>query len=103
MVDITVQELKKKLDNKENFVFIDVRETGEYAQFNLGAKLIPLGTLAEKMPELEAYKTDEIVVHCRSGMRSATAKQMMQQAGFSNVRNLIGGVLDWVDTFGPKV
>lgn len=94
-MDITVQELKQKLDKKEEFVFIDVREAYEYEEFNLGAKLIPLGNVPQSIDDLEDHKGDEIVVHCRSGARSAAAQSILQQAGFTNVRNLIGGVLAW--------
>ena len=99
MEDITVEELKSKLDNKEDFVFIDVREQHEYDMFNLNAQLIPLGELPGKLEDLEEFKDKEIVVHCRSGARSATAKAFMEQAGFTKVRNLLGGVLDWIDKF----
>ena len=96
MNDITVEELKTKLVNKDNFVFIDVREQHEYDEFNLGAELIPLGNLVDRLPGLkEKHQNDEIVVHCRSGSRSDMAKQLMVQFGFTNVRNLLGGVLDW--------
>jgi len=99
-MDIKIQELKQKLDNKETFVFIDVREEHEYQEFNLGAKLIPLGNIMATMDELEEHKEDEIVVHCRSGARSGMAKQLLSEAGFKNVRNLEGGVLAWIDTYG---
>ena len=95
MQDITVQELKQKLDNKEEFVFIDVREPHEYEEFNLGAKLIPLGNLLGALNDLEPFKDQEIVIHCRSGMRSGNAKDAMSQLGFTKVRNLLGGVLEW--------
>ena len=99
MIDITTEELKKKLDNKEDFVFIDVREPGEYEQFNLGAKLIPLGSLPGALNELEQYKDKEIVIHCRSGARSGNAKNFLAQMGYKNVRNLLGGVLRWIDLY----
>jgi len=99
-MDINVQELKTKLDNKESFVFIDVRETHEYEEFNLGATLIPLGDIANKLGDFEDAKDKEVVVHCRSGARSGMAKNLMQQAGFQNVRNLEGGVLAWISAFG---
>lgn len=99
-MDITVQELKQKLDNKEDFLFIDVREQYEYDEFNIGAKLIPLGTISGALGDLEEHKNKEVVVHCRSGARSAGAQQFMQQAGFTNVRNLTGGVLAWQSAFG---
>jgi rhodanese-related sulfurtransferase len=95
MQDITVQELKLKLDNKDEFVFIDVREPYEYEEFNLGAKLIPLGSLMGALNDLEPFRDQEIVIHCRSGMRSGNAKETLSQLGFTKVRNLLGGVLDW--------
>lgn len=100
MQDITVEELKQKLDNKEPFIFIDVREVHEYQDFNLGAKLIPLGSLPMHLPDYSDDKDAEIVVHCRSGARSGAAKEMMKAQGFTRVRNLIGGVLEWQRIFG---
>lgn len=99
-MDITVQELKQKLDNKDNFIFIDVREPHEYEAFNLGAKLIPLGSIGGALEDLEDHKSDEIVIHCRSGARSGQAQLFLQQYGFENVRNLTGGVLAWQEAFG---
>ena len=99
MKDITVEELKKKIDNEEEFVFIDVRESYEYDEFNLGAQLIPLGSLMSHLTELEQYKNEEIVIHCRSGIRSGAAKDTLVQLGFKNVRNLLGGVLDWKEKY----
>ncbi len=99
-MDIGVRELKNRLAAGEQFVFIDVREPDEYAEFNLGAQLIPLSTFAAAVGDLEAHKQDEIVLHCRSGMRSANAQKYLQQLGFENVRNLEGGVLAWLSEFG---
>lgn len=99
-MDITVKELKEKLDKGEDFVLIDVREPYEHEEFNVGGELIPLGSIPTSLEDLEAHKEDEIVVYCRSGRRSATARELMQQAGFKNVRNLEGGMLAWVETFG---
>jgi rhodanese-related sulfurtransferase len=101
MEDITVNELKKRLEAGDKFVFIDVREPYEYAEFNLGAELIPLGTVPEAASgALADHKEDEIVVHCRSGARSGQAKQFLMQMGYQNVRNLEGGVLAWQREFG---
>jgi rhodanese-related sulfurtransferase len=100
MNDITVEELKSKLDNNEQFVFIDVREPYEYEEFNLGARLIPLGSLLGALNDLEPYRNEEIIIHCRSGARSAAAKETLSQLGYSKVRNLLGGVLDWQRKFG---
>ncbi|GAB3172522.1 rhodanese-like domain-containing protein [Telluribacter humicola] len=93
MADITVQELKERLDKGEKFNFIDVREEYEYEADNLGAQLIPLGELPDHLDELEPLKDEEIVVHCRSGARSGKAQQFLEANGFNNVRNVTGGIL----------
>lgn len=100
MTDITTEELKAKLDNKEEFVFIDVREQFEFDEFNIGARLIPLGTLSGALNDLEQYKEQEIVIHCRSGARSGNAKQFLVEMGYKNVRNLLGGVVRWQQLYG---
>ncbi|MEL7117891.1 MAG: rhodanese-like domain-containing protein [Bacteroidota bacterium] len=99
-MDITVKELKDKIDKGEEFVLIDVREDYEFEEFNLDGKLIPLGNFPSVIPNLEEHKDKEIIIHCRSGRRSAMAQQMLQQAGFANVKNLEGGVLAWIEEFG---
>jgi rhodanese-related sulfurtransferase len=100
MNDITVQELKKKLENKENFVLIDVRELYEHTDFNIGGELATLSAgLMEKISELKSDQDQEIIVYCRSGNRSAMAKQLFVQAGFTNIRNLTGGILAWREAF----
>ncbi len=100
MNDITVQELKKKLENKEEFILIDVRELYEHTDFNIGGELATLQTgLMEKITELKSAPDKEIIVYCRSGNRSAMAKQLFVQAGFTNIRNLLGGILAWREAF----
>ncbi len=100
-MDITVNELKKRLEAGDKFVFIDVREPYEYAEFNLGAELIPLGNIPEAASgSLAGHKAEEIVVHCRSGARSGQAKMILMSMGYENVRNLEGGVLAWQREFG---
>ncbi|MFN3800426.1 rhodanese-like domain-containing protein [Belliella pelovolcani] len=93
MEDINVEELKQRLDNKEEFVFIDVREEWEYEEDNLGALNIPLGTLPHQLEEIEKYKNQEIVIHCRSGARSGNAKKFLETKGYSKVRNVLGGIM----------
>ena len=95
MKDISVQELKIKIDQKEDFFLLDVRQDFEHAMYNIGGKLIPLAELPSRLAEIDENKEREVVVYCRSGMRSATAKQFLLQNGFSNVKNLLGGVLSW--------
>jgi len=102
MEDITVEELYNKLQNNSNdFFFLDVREQEEFDQQNLGATLIPLGTLPIRLADLITHKNSEIVIHCRSGARSHQAKLFLQQQGFKKVRNLLGGILEYNSKFGP--
>ncbi|PRY90763.1 rhodanese-like domain-containing protein [Mongoliibacter ruber] len=93
MEDITVSELREKLQKGDEFIFIDVREEWEYEEDNLGAKNIPLGQLPYELDELEEFKDQEIVVQCRSGARSGNAKKFMETRGFTSVRNLLGGIM----------
>ncbi|ODS80296.1 MAG: NADH oxidase [Cytophagaceae bacterium SCN 52-12] len=92
-MDITVEELKERLESGEELNLIDVREEHEYEADNLGAYLIPLGELPSRLSELEELKDQEVLVHCRSGARSDRAKQFLLGQGFSNVRNVLGGIL----------
>ncbi len=92
-MDITVQDLKARLDAGEKINLIDVREPDEYAADNIGGTLIPLGELAYRVDELEDLQNEEVIVHCRSGKRSAMAQQILEESGFTNVRNMIGGML----------
>ena len=99
-MDITVQELRQKLEAGEKFVFIDVREPWENEEFNLGARLMPINSFVNSFWELDEHKEDEVVVHCRSGARSGMAQAILTAQGFKNVRNLIGGISAWEQAFG---
>ena len=94
---ITVEELKRKLDAKEDVFVLDVREPHEVPIANIGAPLIPLGQLEQRLGELAAHKDREIVVHCKSGGRSQKAALILKNAGFQQVENLAGGILVWAD------
>ncbi len=102
--DITVQELKAKLDAGEPLRIIDVREPHEWEIVHLpGAELIPLGSILERMNELDT--AEFLVMQCKSGVRSAKALNQLREAGFRKVRNLKGGVLAWareIDTSLPQ-
>ncbi len=100
---ITVEELKRKLDAKENIFVLDVREPHEYPIANLGAPLIPVGSIEGRIGELAAQKNSEVIVHCRSGARSQKAALILKQAGFTNVSNLAGGILAWADKIDPTM
>ena len=100
--EIEVTEVKQKLDRGDNFVLIDVREPHEYQICNIpGAKLIPLGEIGKRLDELD--KSADIVIHCKSGMRSARACGILKAAGFEHVRNMKGGILAWSDRVDPSV
>ena len=99
---VSVQELKRKMDAREVFQLIDVREAFEYEIARIdGATLIPLGEIAERTDELE--RDQPILVHCHSGQRSAQAVRLLQQRGFSNVYNVEGGIDAWSDYIDPSV
>jgi molybdopterin/thiamine biosynthesis adenylyltransferase/rhodanese-related sulfurtransferase/molybdopterin converting factor small subunit len=100
--DIDPVEVKAKIDRGDPFVLIDVREPHEYQICRIpNAKLIPLGDLPKRVNELNS--ADEIVAHCKSGVRSAKAVDFLKQAGFRKVRNLKGGILAWSDKVDPSV
>lgn len=92
-MDITVQELRERLEKGEKLNLIDVREPNEYAEDNIGGTLIPLGELPYRIDDLDGMQDEEVIVHCRSGARSARGQQLLEENGFNNVRNLVGGML----------
>ena len=99
---ITPAELKAKLDRKEKFVLVDVREPYEYEICSIpGSKLIPLGELPARLSELDS--ADDIVLHCKVGGRSAKALRVLQEAGFRKLNNLKGGIAGWSEEVDPSV
>ena len=100
---ITVQELKRRLDAHEDVFVLDVREPHEVQIVNIGAPLIPLGQLANRVGELTPQKGREIVVHCKSGGRSQKAALILKNAGFTHVGNLAGGILAWAEKIDPTL
>ena len=98
---ITATELKTKIDRKEKFVLVDVREPFEYDISRIpGSKLIPLGELPARLSELDS--ADDIVLHCKVGGRSAKALRILQEAGFRKLNNLQGGITAWSDEVDPS-
>lgn len=91
-MDITPEELKERKDKGESLNVVDVREQWEFDEVNIGALLVPLQALPHRLSEIEQFKDAELIVHCRSGRRSDTAKKFLEQNGFANVRNLLGGI-----------
>jgi rhodanese-related sulfurtransferase len=99
--DISVEHLKALRDDGAEFLLVDVRERREFEICNLDGELIPLGTLPERLGELE--REAHIVVYCRTGGRSAKAVELMRAAGFANAWNLTGGILAWIDRIDPSL
>jgi adenylyltransferase/sulfurtransferase len=98
---ISVEELKRRMDAGDDIFILDVREPHEYQICNLKGYLLPLGDLPKRVHELDSSR--EIVAHCRSGVRSAKAVDFLRTAGFRKVKNLAGGILAWADKIDPKM
>jgi|SRR5476651_1217990 len=101
MKEVSVQELKEKMDNGEDFQLIDVREDFEYETSNIGGLLIPLGGILIEADKVE--KDKPVIVMCRSGKRSAAAIMQLEQQGFTNLYNLKGGILAWAEDIDPTI
>lgn len=101
MKEISVQELKEKMDNGEDFQLIDVREDFEYQTSNLGGELIPLGGILIETDKIA--KDKDVIIMCRSGKRSAAAVMQLEAQGFTNLYNLYGGILAWQEDIDPSL
>ena len=91
MKEISVTEFKKLKDEQADFQLIDVREPFEAEIAQMGGQLIPMGTIADNIDEISKQK--QVIIHCKSGRRSASICQYLEQHGFENVYNLKGGIL----------
>lgn len=99
MKEISPTELKQLIDSHSDFQLIDVREEHEFDEANINGKLIPMGEALDRVSEFSRDK--QVVVHCRSGKRSATVIQALEnQHGFTNLYNLNGGILAYLELFG---
>src|SRR3982751_824509 len=100
MQNITIDELKARLEAGEKLNIVDVREPHEHAEFNIGGTLYPLGNIQTmQVDELEDLKEQEVIVYCRSGNRSGQACLILDTLGFKNTKNLTGGMLAWQEKF----
>lgn len=96
MENISVQEVKTRLQSGENLNLIDVRELSENAEFNIGGMVLPLEKIRNMdYDELEELKDEELIFYCRTGNRSTQACLFLETTGFSNVKNLAGGMVKW--------
>ena len=102
MTTITPEEVKQRLDAGEKLNLVDVREPYENAEFNIGGKLIPIGKIqSQQIEEIEDLKNEEVILYCRSGNRSGISALVLDQLGFTNTKNLVGGMLSWQQKFSP--
>ena len=102
MKEVTVRELKKMMDDKEDFQLIDVRESHEHQFTNIGGELIPMGKVMENADKIDRKR--KVVFYCRSGNRSGNiVKLLEQQLGFNNLYNLKGGILEWSDEIDDSI
>ena len=101
MQNITVEELKQRMDAGEKIQLVDVREPAENTEFNIGGTLLPLGKIQTmQVDDIDEFKDQELVLYCRSGNRSGQAALFLESMGFKNVKNLVGGMLAWKGKFG---
>jgi rhodanese-related sulfurtransferase len=100
MTNISVEELKSRMDAGEKLHLLDVRQPEETAEFNIGGIAFPLGKIQSMQTEdIENLKDEELICYCRSGNRSGMAALVLEQLGFKNVKNLTGGMLAWREKF----
>jgi rhodanese-related sulfurtransferase len=103
MDTITVDEVKKRMDAGEELHLVDVREPYENAEFNIGGILLPLGLIQTmQTDEIDDLKDEEVILYCRSGNRSGQAAMFLEMMGFTNTKNLLGGMVAWQEKFGVK-
>jgi rhodanese-related sulfurtransferase len=96
MKTITAEELKARLNAGEELNLVDVREPDEHVAFNIGGIFLPLGKIQTmQTDDIEELKEEEVIVYCRSGNRSGQACLILETIGFTNVKNLVGGMNDW--------
>ena len=101
MITINAEEVKLRLDAGEQLYLIDVREPHEHDEFNIGGILVPLGKIQTmQIEDIEELKNEELICYCRSGNRSMQASLMLETFGFTNVKNLTGGMVGWKERFG---
>jgi rhodanese-related sulfurtransferase len=101
-MDITVKELKERLDRGEKLNILDVREVPEFNAGKISNFNIPMGEIPHQLARLTEFKDQELILYCRSGGRSGAMTQYLKSQGFKNVRNLIGGVLAWKAEIDPS-
>lgn len=98
---ITVKELKRRMDAGEDIYILDVREPWEYKIAQIGGRLIPLQEVPQRLAEIDRER--EVIVHCHLGVRSQRVAEFLQQSGYARVVNLAGGIHAWSEEIDPSV
>jgi rhodanese-related sulfurtransferase len=98
---LTVKELKRRIDAGEDVYILDVREPWEYKIAQIGGKLIPQNEVPQRLAEIDRDR--EVIVHCHHGVRSQRIAEFLKQAGYPKVVNLAGGIHAWADEIDPKM
>ncbi len=98
---LTVKELKSRIDAGQDVYILDVREPYEYQIANIGGKLIPMNDVPQRLAEIDRDR--EVIVHCKVGGRSQRVAEFLKQAGYPKVANLAGGILAWSNEIDPTV
>ena len=98
---LTVKELKRRIDAGEDVFILDVREPYEYEIAQIGGKLIPQNDVPNRLAEIDRNR--EIIVHCHSSIRSQKIAEFLKQQGYPRVVNLAGGIQAWADEIDPKM
>jgi sulfur-carrier protein adenylyltransferase/sulfurtransferase len=101
MKEISVSELKKRIDSNDPIQVIDIRESNEYEYCNIGAQHIPMGEIMMNLDKISRDK--DVIIHCKSGGRSSAMVQALEVRGYNNVINLTGGILAWSTEIDPTV
>ncbi|MBA3648255.1 MAG: rhodanese-like domain-containing protein [Chitinophagales bacterium] len=99
MKEISVEELKARKEKGEQLNLIDVRETWEFEEFNIGAQNVPLSTFVNHLEELQPFKEKEVIIQCKMGGRSSQAAMILDQMGFTDVKHVKGGLDEWKAKF----
>lgn len=100
ITSISVEELKERIQSATSLHLIDVREPHEHAEFNIGGTLLPLGNIQTmQIDDIDSLKEEEVICYCRSGQRSMQACLMLETFGFTNVKNLAGGMMAWKEKY----
>ena len=100
MENISVEEVKSRMEAGETLHLVDVRRPEENADFNIGGVVLPLEKIQNlEYDDIEEWKDEEIIFYCRTGNRSTQACLFLEMTGFSNVKNLAGGMVEWKERF----